>query len=194
MKTLTCGMIVRYYLMVFLALSAVVSYGQNKTVINIGEGSGAGSVAGQDSIKVAILQHQEADGVDYPNVPDTIIWKARIIDTEVLDEIGVTIQGDTAISLPSGSFLIYYNAYSGGAASHRLYNNSGSAIAYPTNLLYAASGFGHVDGPASVSIQYYLPVYMVGDVETAPPASLLGVARTAPGTEVYSEMTIIKLQ
>jgi len=196
MKTVNCGMIVRCYLMVLLALSAVILHGQNKTVINIGEGSGSGSVGGQDSIKVAIIQHREADGVDYPNIPDTVAWKAKLIDTEVVDEIGVSIVGDSSVSIPDGKYLISFSAFGPITGGVRLYNNTATTTL--SEGIYGVSmraGTGYLIGPATISIQYWLPVLTSGETEVDWPATTLGTHDSSPDDhELYSEITIIKLQ
>jgi len=192
MKTVTCGMIVRCYLMLAMVLSALAVHGQNKTVINIGEGSGSGSAAGQDSIKIAIIQHRESDGVDYPNTPDTVAWKAKLINTEVVDEIGVTIIGDTTLSIPEGKYLISYTAVGGLGGNIRLYNISGSSVL--SQAIHrqegTVTGTAYISSAMSIQVQYYLPYSFPGWS-----ANVLGLAHESPDAyEVYTEITIIKLQ
>jgi hypothetical protein len=84
MKDVNCGMITRYYMIVLLVLSTMVSYGQNKTVINIGEGSGAGSVGTLDSIE----------------------WKFASLADDVVLNTSDTWYDGPSVSLGAGTWLV----------------------------------------------------------------------------------------
>lgn len=202
-------MITRYYMIVLLAFGVSYLHGQNKTVINVGEGAGgSGAVSGQDSIKVAILQHQESNDVT-AGLTDTTRWVSRKINTEVTDQIGVSIVGDTSFTLPSGSYLINYmtqlrmlpstGSYS---AVTRIYNLSTSTevvkgeamthnISMPQNL--SGSGFVSIGSTATFSIQHWIEFEnpAIGSPE-AYQGQRSNFADT--GNEIYATITIIKLQ
>jgi hypothetical protein len=192
MKDVNCGMITRYYMIVLLVLSTMVSYGQNKTVINIGEGSGSGSVAGQDSIKVAILSDTStAAGDGLAQLAEIEDWYARRYNRIEFDQIGITTDGDTTFAVPEGKYLIQFNSSFGTSVDVaepfflRLYNvTDDEVVIYGLQSNFFSTGSAYVDGSKTYSVQYYTgyqKYFIAGGNEVIFPS-------------INGQITIIKLQ
>ena len=173
--------------------------------------SSAGSVTKKalwaDSLQIAILQHQETDNTSATDITKFDQWDARTINTEVVDQIGVTIVGDTAFTLPAGNYLIDYstNFYVNNSNSFqiqtRLYDETNTtevgrgeswvqSLISIFSLSLHGSCFVSIDGDTSYTLQHWLG-------PTANITSAKEGYRTvsiSAGTEVFATVKIIRLK
>lgn len=163
--------------------------------------------AGSAVVQVAVLQHQESNDVT-AGLTDTTRWVSRTINTEVTDQIGVSIVGDTSFTLPAGSYLINYSSQlrilpsvAGYSAITRIYNLTtstevikGEAITSNTSIPQNLMGTGYVSISSETvfSIQHWIEHEFTSGSPSQYQGHRSNFADT--GNEIYATVTIIKLQ
>lgn len=193
-------------LIILLLFVLVVRESASQNYGTIGMPGGTLTGGELDSIKVTILQHQESDNTSATIITKFDQWDARTINTEVIDQIGVTIVGDTAFTLPSGTYLIDYSTSFFADLNNfyhiqtRIYNQTAASevgrgeswtqantAALSANL--SGHGFVSLGSAATLTIQHWLgPSANINSAREGYRTSGINA-----GTEIFATVTITKL-
>jgi hypothetical protein len=142
----------------------------------------------------ALLQHQEASGVDGDSV-GTLSWRDRTLNTEVIDDSGIVSLAANVFTLGAGSYIIHVSApmydvfYS---HQSRLYNVTDAAVE-----AYGSSAACQTTTSSCSNIWHYMT--LAGNTEFkiqtqhSNGAAKLGGAAVTVSPEVYTQVEIWKL-